>query len=283
MKIATYRLGGRESFGIVAGGGVIDVGRALAAAGIGSLRAALAAGALGRVADAAAGRVPDAGLDEIEFLPVIPDPGKILCVGLNYESHRIETGNPQMAHPTLFIRFADTLVGHRQPVLRPAESGRLDYEGELAVIMGRGGRRIAAGRALEHVAGYTCFQDASVRDWQGHTTQYTPGKNFAATGGFGPWLATPEEVPPWDAVTVLTRLNGTEMQRGNLDDLIFGIPALIEYVSTFTALAPGDVISTGTPGGVGYARRPPVYLAPGDAIEVEITGIGVLANPVAAG
>ena len=281
MKIASYRLGGRESFGVVTGGGVVDAGRSLD--GIGSLRAALAAGALDRVAAATAGRSPDAALDEIEFLPVIPDPAKILCVGLNYESHRIETGKPEMAYPTLFLRFADTLVGHRQPVLCPSESSRLDYEGELALIVGRGGRRIPADRALEHVAGFACFQDASVRDWQAHTTQYTPGKNFAATAGFGPWLATPDELPAWDAVTVETRLNGAGMQFGKLNDLIFGIPELIAYISSFTALAPGDVISTGTPGGVGHARRPPVYLAPGDAVDVEIAGIGVLTNSVAAG
>jgi 2-keto-4-pentenoate hydratase/2-oxohepta-3-ene-1,7-dioic acid hydratase in catechol pathway len=219
-------------------------------------------------------------LDEIEFLPVLPDPTKILCVGLNYQDHRRETGRAEVDHPAIFIRFADSQTGHRTSIRRPRESTKLDYEGELAVVIGKAGRRIPAPRALEYVAGYSCYNDASIRDWQAHTTQVTSGKNFPETGAFGPWLVTPDEFGVPEHQTLRTRLNGRVMQEARLAQMIFPISTLIEYCSSFTALLPGDVIITGTPGGVGFKRNPPVFMAPGDRIEVEIDGIGILENHI---
>ena len=181
---------------------------------------------------------------------------------------------------TLFIRLTDTLLGHRQPVLKPTVSDHLDFEGELALVIGKGGRAISEADALSHVAGYTCFNDVSVRDWQRHTGQITPGKNFPASGPLGPWLVTADEIPDPARLTLTTRLNGEVVQNAPTDDLIFTVPVIIAYVSAFTPLAPGDVISTGTPGGVGFRRDPPLWMKDGDTIEVDISGIGTLSNPV---
>jgi 2-keto-4-pentenoate hydratase/2-oxohepta-3-ene-1,7-dioic acid hydratase in catechol pathway len=219
-------------------------------------------------------------LERVTLLPVIPDPAKIFCIGLNYASHIAEMRNAQQAYPTVFTRWPDTLVAHDAPLVRPRATARFDYEGELAVIIGRGGRTIGRERAQDHIAGYSIFNDASVRDWQRHTSQFTPGKNFPATGGFGPAMVTPDEIEDLGALRVQTRLNGTTMQDQAIADLIFDVPSLIEYLSAFTPLAPGDVIVTGTPGGVGDSRDPPVYLQPGDTVEVSIGLIGTLRNPV---
>jgi 2-keto-4-pentenoate hydratase/2-oxohepta-3-ene-1,7-dioic acid hydratase in catechol pathway len=240
----------------------------------------MADGALARFADAAGERI---ARDAIRLLPVIPDPGKILCVGHNYEDHRQETGRAKVDNPSIFTRFADTLVAAGQPILRPAVSTSLDYEAELAVIIGAGGRAIAEEDAMRHVAGYACFNDASVRDWQWHTGQFTPGKNFPGTAPFGPELVTPDEIADLASIAVVSRLNGAVMQQATVADMIFSIPRIIAYISTFTPLAPGDVIATGTPGGVGAKRQPPVWMAPGDTIEVEVSGVGLLQNPIAAG
>lgn len=221
-------------------------------------------------------------LTDVDFLPVLPGPGKILCVGLNYEMHRRETGRAEVANPTIFTRFADSQTAHLRPILRPIESTKLDYEGELAIVIAKGGRRIPAARALEHVAGYSCYNDGSIRDWQAHTTQFTPGKNFPSTGAFGPWLVTPDEFGPPQTQRIQTRLNGAVMQDAVLSDMIFPVAHLIEYCSTFTLLSPGDVIVTGTPGGVGVKRDPQVFMRPGDQVEVEIDGIGILQNNIAA-
>jgi 2-keto-4-pentenoate hydratase/2-oxohepta-3-ene-1,7-dioic acid hydratase in catechol pathway len=221
-------------------------------------------------------------LGDIEFLPPIPNPGKILCVGLNYENHRRETGRAEVANPTIFTRFADSQTGHRSAILCPPESTKLDYEGELAIVIGKGGRRIPAATALDHIAGYSCYNDGSIRDWQAHTIQFTPGKNFPATGAFGPWLVTPDEFGLPKDQKIQTRLNGTVMQSAVLADMIFPIAQLIEYCSTFTPLAPGDVIVTGTPGGVGVKRDPQVFMKPGDRVEIEIDGIGILENDIVA-
>ncbi len=282
MKFASFTTSGRDSFGLVTDRGIVDLGPRLEAKGIHTLREALTAGMLAAAAESAMDEPVDALVSDVTFLPVIPDPSKIICVGLNYESHRLETGKPKADHPTLFVRYANTQVGHRQPLIKPMESDRFDYEGELAVIIGRQGRRIAERDALGHVAGYACYQDGSIRDWQGHSTQFTAGKNFPGTGGFGPWMATPDEIPDWDEMTLVTRVNGKELQNGRLDDLTYGVSALIAYISAFTPLVPGDVIITGTPAGVGFARKPPIYLRDGDTVEVEITGIGTLINPVIA-
>lgn len=262
----------RPSCGIVSGDGVIDLG-----AGLRGLKRTL-----GEVAQLAslATRQPDWRLADLRLLPVIPDPEKILCVGLNYGAHIRETGNEPPARPLIFTRFANSQVAHGAPLIRPRVSQRLDYEGELAVIIGRRGRHVPRADALALVAGYACYNDGSVRDFQRHSTQYTPGKNFVGTGGFGPWLVTPDEVGDIRAQTLTTRLNGSVVQQARLDDLMFDIPALIEYCSSFTELVPGDVLVTGTPGGVGAARKPPLWLQPGDVVEVEISGVGVLRNPV---
>jgi 2-keto-4-pentenoate hydratase/2-oxohepta-3-ene-1,7-dioic acid hydratase in catechol pathway len=263
----------RPSCGIVVGDGVVDLG-----AGLRGLKRVL--GELDDLTGMAA-RKPDWPLAELRLLPVIPDPDKILCVGLNYGAHVKETGNEPPPKPLIFTRFASSQVAHLQPMLRPRVSTMLDFEGELAVIVGRRGRYVSRADAMALVAGFACYNDGSVRDFQRHSTQFTPGKNFPATGGFGPWLITRDEVGDIRNSTLTTRLNGTVVQQARLDDLIFDVPALIEYCSTFTELVPGDVIVTGTPGGVGAARRPPLWMQPGDVVEVDISNVGVLRNPVA--
>ena len=219
-------------------------------------------------------------VEEVNFEPVIPNPQKILCVGLNYISHRTETKRPETKYPSIFTRFADTQVGHETPVLRPSFSTAFDYEGELAVVIGRRGRHISEQDVSAHIAGYSCYNDVSVRDWQRHTAQWTPGKNFPSTGAFGPSLVTPDEIPDLGALTLTTRLNGKVMQEAPISDLIFSVPVIVSYISKFTPLYPGDVIATGTPGGVGDRRDPPVYMKDGDIVEVEIDRIGILRNVV---
>ena len=280
MRLATFEYHGRQSYGVVNGDGIVDAGRHLADRAP-DLRSAIARNLLPEIAGIAIPAQPDYALGDVKLLPIIPNPGKILCVGLNYETHRLETGRTKSSYPAIFTRFADTQVGHEGLILRPSVSQQLDYEGELAVIMGKSGRAIDEARALEYVAGYACFNDASIRDWQHHTHQFTPGKNFPSTGGSGPWMVTPDEVGDITALTITTRLNGQEMQRSTTDLLIFPVPTLIAYISTFTPLSPGDVICTGTPGGVGYKREPPVFMKAGDVVEVEISRVGILRNRVA--
>ncbi len=279
MRFASISIGGRTAFGVVDGEGIWTAEKGAATGG---LKEAIAGGALAELGKDLRRNGERHRLDEITFLPVIPDPGKILCVGVNYHAHRSETGRFETKHPVIFTRFADTQIGHLQPILCPPESSALDYEGELAVIIGMGGRRIPMDEALGHVAGYSCYNDGTVRDWQRHTSQFTPGKNFPGTGAFGPWMVTSDDVADPGRLHLQTRFNGEVVQDASTADLIFPIPALLAYVSTFTPLNPGDVIVTGTPGGVGDRRTPPLYLADGDQIEVEISGIGRLANPVAA-
>jgi 2-keto-4-pentenoate hydratase/2-oxohepta-3-ene-1,7-dioic acid hydratase in catechol pathway len=204
-------------------------------------------------------------------------------VGLNYEEHRVETGRDKTENPALFIRVAESQVGHDQPILMPAESTNLDYEGEIAVVIGRRGRRIKDEDAWKHIAGYACYNDGSVRDWQRHTLQWTAGKNFSRTGGFGPWMVTRDEIADGEELTLETRLNGQVMQHATTAQMIHRIPRLIGYISTFTPLEPGDVIVTGTPGGVGARRTPPVWMKPGDTVEVEVSKVGVLVNTIKAG
>ena len=220
-------------------------------------------------------------LNTVRILPPVPKPPKILCVGLNYDDHLAESGLKKPVYPEIFGRFATSLIAHGEPIRRPPESSMLDYEAELAVVIGRGGRRIQLDRALDHVAGYSVFNDATIRDFQLRTPQWTMGKNFDGTGAFGPWLVTPDAVPPGaQGLRVQGRLNGRVMQDARTDQLIFSVPALIAMISVAMSLEPGDVIITGTPGGVGAARKPPVFMQPGDVFEVEIDGIGVLSNPV---
>jgi 2-keto-4-pentenoate hydratase/2-oxohepta-3-ene-1,7-dioic acid hydratase in catechol pathway len=236
---------------------------------------------LGRNETAEAAKVaPSLAVSDVVWQPVIPNPDKILCVGLNYLEHIREVGKKVEDYPLLFLRLTSTQVGHLQPIIRPRASEDLDFEGELAVIVGKGGRHIAKENALRHVAGYSIYNDASVRDWQRHTTQYTPGKNFPSTGAFGPWMVTADEIPDPSKLHLTTRLNGEVVQDSGIDDLRFSVAEIISYISIFAELVPGDVISTRTPKGVGAARKPPLWMKPGDTVEVEISSIGKLRNPI---
>jgi 2-keto-4-pentenoate hydratase/2-oxohepta-3-ene-1,7-dioic acid hydratase in catechol pathway len=277
MKLASYVLEGRASYGLVDGDKAYDLGRRLPYP---DLKALVAAGAYAQAREAVKGAAADAEFGNLVLLPVIPNPGKIFCVGLNYDDHRQETGRDKTENPAIFVRFAESQVAHRQPILMPRESTQLDYEGEIAVVIGRGGRRIRKEDAMQHVAGYSCYNDGSVRDWQRHTVQWTAGKNFVATGGFGPWMVTRDEIADGTTLTLKTRLNGQEMQNTDTTYMIFTIPVVIQYLSTFVPLAPGDVIATGTPGGVGSRRNPPVWMKPGDTVEVEVGHVGTLVNPI---
>ena len=279
MKVVTFERNGVRSYGVLENDRVLDVGNRLASR-YADLRAVLAAGALQELLIASTQGPQTFQVEEVNFEPVIPNPQKILCVGLNYISHRTETKRPETKYPSIFTRFADTQVGHETPVLRPSFSTAFDYEGELAVVIGRRGRHISEQDVSAHIAGYSCYNDVSVRDWQRHTAQWTPGKNFPSTGAFGPSLVTPDEIPDLGALTLTTRLNGKVMQEAPISDLIFSVPVIVSYISKFTPLYPGDVIATGTPGGVGDRRDPPVYMKDGDIVEVEIDRIGILRNVV---
>ncbi|MGA9672342.1 MAG: fumarylacetoacetate hydrolase family protein [Terracidiphilus sp.] len=227
------------------------------------------------------GQSPEVDLNAVHLLPPVPVPPKILCVGLNYDDHLEESGLKKPAYPELFARFATSLISHQEPIRRPRESIALDYEAELAVVIGEPGRRIPHDQALDHVAGYSLFNDATVRDFQLRTPQWTIGKNFDGTGSFGLWLVTPDAMPPGaSGLRIQGRLNGRVMQDARTDQLIFSVPVLVAMISVAMSLERGDVIITGTPGGVGAARKPPVYMQPSDIFEVEIEGLGVLTNSV---
>jgi 2-keto-4-pentenoate hydratase/2-oxohepta-3-ene-1,7-dioic acid hydratase in catechol pathway len=275
MKLVSYLADGTKAFGIVSGDGVIALNDRLSCA---SLREALVKNLLPKMREVAATAKVDRKLSDLSFLPVIPDPELIACAGINYRSHASETGRDIPKQPSMFIRRANTLVAHGGEMVRPKVSQSFDFEGELAVVIGRGGRHIPAERAFDHVAGYTCFVDGSVRDYQKFSV--TAGKNFPGTGPLGPWLTTLDEIPDPTRLTLITRLNGQEMQRSGTDLLIYSIPQIIAFCSDFTPLAPGDIIATGTPEGVGHRRNPPVWMKPGDLLEVEITGIGTLRDRV---
>lgn len=277
MKLLSYRSRGASSWGALTDKGVVDLG---ARTGRRTIRDALEADELPRLERLLRETPADAALEEIEFLPVIENPPKILCIGTNYHDHRIETGREVPDKPVVFARFANSQVGHGQSLVRPPESIQFDFEGEIAVIIGRGGRRIREADAYDHVAGYAPYSDCTVRDWQRHTHQWGPGKNFPCTGGFGPWMVTRGEIADGADLTLATLLNGQEVQRSQVSSMIFSIPALIAYCSTFTELEPGDVIVTGTPGGIGAKCVPPMWMKHGDVLEVELSGVGVLRNLV---
>ncbi len=222
-------------------------------------------------------------LSSVRLLPLLPNPGKIVCMGLNYADHAKEGGNARPEYPSFFMRGATSLVGHQQAIIRPQVSPHLDYEAELAVIIGKRARHLTALNALEHIAGYACFNDASVRDYQRKTAQWTIGKNFDGTGPFGPCLVTPDELPPGAAgLRIQSRLNGQVMQDANTQDFLWDVVETLKIITECMTLEPGDVVITGTPAGVGYARTPPVWMKPGDVCEIEIEGIGLLSNPIAA-
>jgi 2-keto-4-pentenoate hydratase/2-oxohepta-3-ene-1,7-dioic acid hydratase in catechol pathway len=277
MKIISYVHQSQPGWGMATDAGVLP----LHSAQHPTLLSALRAGKLDEIA-AAPTKAAAVPLSDIQFLPVITEPGKIFCVGHNYEAHRIETERDPTQHPLLFMRVAESQTGHQQPILIPAESTKLDYEGEIAVVIGKAGRRIRQADAWDYVAGYSAYNDGSVRDWQKHTIQFTAGKNFTGTGAFGPWMVTRGEIADGEELTLQTRLNGEVMQQTTTALMIFSIPVLIEYISTFTSLQPGDVIVTGTPGGVGVKRTPPVWMKPGDTVEIEVSKVGVLSNIIAA-
>jgi 2-keto-4-pentenoate hydratase/2-oxohepta-3-ene-1,7-dioic acid hydratase in catechol pathway len=242
------------------------------------LRDALTAGGVAEIRKAVDAAKPDHRPSDVKWLPVIPNPEKILCAGINYRSHAAETGRELPKQPSMFIRLANTLTGHEGEMIRPSVSQSFDFEGELAVVIGRPGRHIPVERALDHVAGYTCFVDGSVRDYQKFSV--TSGKNFPATGPLGPWIVTTDEIADPARLTLTTRLNGQEVQKSGTDLLIYSVPQIIAFCSDFTPLLPGDVIATGTPEGVGHRRNPPLWMKPGDVLEVEISGIGTLRNRV---
>lgn len=280
MRWLSFESAGQASFGYLTsdGEGVVDVGRRT---GLRDLKSAIAAGLLDQ--GASQGDEADVALADLTYLPTITNPDKILCVGLNYKAHQEETGRGGEGVPTIFVRFAAAQMGHEAPMVRPKESNTLDFEGEIAMIIGKAGRRITRADALQHVAGFGIYNDGSVREYQRQTSQFTPGKNFASTGGFGPWMMTPDEIGDLDEMEITTRLNGEVMQNSKASLIVHGFAELIEFCSTFIELVPGDVIVTGTPGGVGAARNPPVFMDEGDTIEIEVKPIGTLSNPVVVG
>lgn len=280
MRWLSFRQDGDETFGYLnSGNQIVCVG---AESPFATLKAAITADALDDLTSQSVESEPLA-LDDIEYLPTITNPDKILCVGLNYREHQAETGRGGEDNPTIFVRFAAAQVGHLTNMVRPFESNALDFEGEIALIIGRHARRVAPADWLNYVAGFSCYNDGSVRDYQRHTSQFTPGKNFTGTGGFGPWMMTPDEVGDLDEMEITTRLNGNVMQNAKSNQLVFGFADLVAYCSTFTDLMPGDVIVTGTPGGVGSARNPPVFMDEGDVIEITVDPIGTLRNNVVVG
>ena len=273
MKFVSYEYSQGPSFGAIVGDGIVDL------SDVGpSLRAVLATGPLDNLQAVASKRKPTVALDHVVLLQVIPDASRIICVGRNYADHAKEMGGEAPKNPQLFMRTVQSLVGHRQSVVCPSASSHYDYEGELAVVIGRGGRRIDPARALTHVAGYTCFLDGSVRDFQEHS--FTAGKNFDSSGACGPWLVPAAQVPDPQNLLLTTRVNGEVLQQANTKVMMRSVAQIISYISTFTHLEPGDVIATGTPSGVGFARTPQRWLKPGDKVEVEIEQIGILANTV---
>lgn len=280
MKLASFIVHGRTTYGVVEGDQLIDLESVKSTFGA-DLKQAIAANRLGELTPAVLAPLPRVPLADVTFLPVIANPGKVLCIGINYATHVRETGRDMPTYPMIFTRFADSQVAHLQPIIRPKVSHKLDFEGELAVVIGKTARHVNAADALDYVAGYACYNDGSVRDWQKHTLQFVPGKNFPQTGGFGPWMVTHDEINDPQELELTTRLNGEVMQHTHTSDMIFDVRQLIEYCSTFTELAPGDVIVSGTTGGVGAFREPPVWMKPGDTVEVEITGIGRLRNSIA--
>jgi len=280
MRLVSYTRAGEPSWGAVVGSNIVD--GPTHHGEFPTVRSVLEAeSGLESIAHLA-GESPTTPLDEVALLPPIADPGRIFCVGINYKDHMAETGRQPTDRPTIFSRFPAAQVGAGDALVAPKVSHTFDYEGELAVIIGQGGRHIGADEALGHVAGYSCFNDGSVREFQRHTSQFLPGKNFDRSGSFGPWMVTADEIGDPTDLSLETRLNGETLQSTTTALLIFAIPELIEYLSTFTALVPGDVIATGTPGGVGSRRDPQVWMKPGDIVEVEISGIGVLSNPIIA-
>lgn len=279
MKLLSFSVNGEQSFGLIKNDSVIDLKKKLNGK-FEDLKSLLAVENLAETIQSIENTESDYALTDIQFEPVIPNPGQIFCIGLNYGEHVKETQREATEKPMIFMRLAPSQIGHNQPLLRPVEAEQFDYEGEIAIVIGKGGRRISKENAWDHIAGYSCYNDGSVRDWQRHTAQWGPGKNFFQTGGFGPWLVTSDEIKANETMTLITRVNGQEVQRALTTQLIHDIPSLINYISTFTPLSAGDVIVSGTPGGIGLKRTPPLLLKEGDVVEIEVDKVGVLKNIV---
>jgi len=276
MKLCSFNYNNIPSYGLVIDDGIIDLGKRLSEA---NLREFLARGNMADI-ETLRREAADYDLKEVTYNPVIPNPDKIICAGLNYHAHIEETGREETPNPVLFSRYAGSQIGHNEPLVKPLESDMFDYEGEVAVIIGKEGRRISEATAMEYVAGYAPYNDGSVRDWQRHTHQFLPGKNFEGTGGFGPWMTTADEIEDYTKLKLTTRLNGQVVQSATLGMMVCSIPRLIAYCSTILPLLPGDVIVSGTPGGVGSRRNPPLFLKDGDVCEVEVSNVGILRNTV---
>lgn len=281
MKLISFQLEGVDTYGAIVGDAVVDLAP-LFGARAPTLKAFVGADLNGEAREFINGAPKTVRLSSVKLLPVIPDPGQIFCVGLNYGEHVRESGREITEQPAIFLRLPASQAAHGDSIVLPPESDKLDYEGEIAIVIGKGGRRIREEDAWRHIAGYACYNDGSVRDWQLATSQWTAGKNFWRTGGFGPWLVTSDEFEDGELMTLTTRLNGVEMQRATTDMMIHSIPKQIAHLSAFTPLAPGDVIVTGTPGGIGGKRNPPVWMKAGDVVEIEVDKIGVLRNRIAA-
>ena len=279
MKLVSYQHQGRDSYGAVLGEHVLDLAQ-LYGTHAPDLKAFIAANLLADASAKIAEARPTLPLSGVTLLPVIPNPGKIFCIGLNYGEHIQETGKAVTEKPVIFLRVPGSQLAHGDDIVRPRVSTQLDYEGEIAIVIGQGGHHIAEADAWSHIAGYSCYNDGSVRDWQFHTSQWGPGKNFWKTGAFGPWLVTADEIAPNQKMTLITRLNGQELQRATTDMMVHSIPRQIAYLSTFVPLEAGDVIVTGTPGGVGNKRTPQLFMKPGDVCEVEVDAIGTLRNGI---
>lgn len=284
MKLISFELAGRLGFGAVVGDGIVELGGRLGA-DIDTLQAAIESGQTSRIVEVLAREKPGIALAGVRHLPPVLKPEKILCIGVNY-AHRHEEykdGSEPPQYPSVFTRTPGSLVGHGAPLLQPPESTQLDYEGEIGIVIGRAGRRIPRERALQHIVGLTCINEGTVRDWVRHGKfNVTQGKNFDGSGAIGPWLVTADEFTRFDRIRVTTRVNGETRQDDTTANLIFPFAELIHYLSLFTTLKPGDVIATGTPIGAGIRFDPPRFLRPGDLVEVEVSGVGVLANRVVA-
>lgn len=280
MKLVSFKRDGRALVGAVDGDQVIVL-TGPGWDGGATLGKIIGAGDLDRLKRRAAESDERLPLDSIEYLPAVFDPPRIFCIGVNYEEHRLETGRERAPAPIIFTRTRESQAAHKAVISIPPVSEKIDFEGEIAIVIGKGGRQIARADAMDHVCAYSAYNDISVRDWQMHTQQWIPGKNFDGTGPFGPWIVTADEMPSsQDEIHIETRLNGEVMQTGHAGQMIFSIAEQIEYISVFTELLPGDVIVTGTPGGVGVKRNPQIFMKAGDVIEVEVTGVGTLSNTI---
>jgi 2-keto-4-pentenoate hydratase/2-oxohepta-3-ene-1,7-dioic acid hydratase in catechol pathway len=277
VKLVSYIAGGEEGFGAVFEDGIVPMMDASGCATLVDYIASAGNRGEDHVSSSQRNRI---ALSSVQWLPPIPKPGKIFCVGRNFHAAITKLGLEPAQYPTLFTRNAPSVVGHLQPIVRPVVSTHYDYEGELAVIIGRPARHVNSHEALNHVAGYSCFNDGSIRDFQRHPSQHTTGKNFWRSGAFGPWMVTADEIPDPAFLKLETRINGIVVQSSGLDDMETSVAQVISYISQFALLEPGDVIAMGTPYGVALNANPPAWLEPGDEVTVTISGIGSLTNRV---